>query len=239
MALNERGRAADRPLGARGAAATCREPQRSARGRGARAKLRAAARLEELAARCERVAEPDRPSRARSEDHRSARVDRRPGRPADPQGQARQADRVRLRRPDLRGDREHPPRRPRLHPAGGHAREPGREHGCCPHRRRAQRAGIRPREIAPTAAFSVGPTKDAFRRRSATTRSSSPAGTSPAPPHPQTPSALPDRDRGPHQPPQTRLRATPLRLKGHDGMRIWTGWAILAYDLDTLAIRTR
>jgi transposase, IS5 family len=29
------------------------------------------------------------------------------------------------------------------------------------------------------------------------------------------------------------------RLKGHDGMRIWTGWAILAYDLDTLAIRTR
>ena len=29
------------------------------------------------------------------------------------------------------------------------------------------------------------------------------------------------------------------RLKGHDGMRTWTGWAILAYDLDTLAIRTR
>ncbi len=29
------------------------------------------------------------------------------------------------------------------------------------------------------------------------------------------------------------------RLKGHEGMRTWTGWAILAYDLDTLAIRTR
>jgi IS5 family transposase len=29
------------------------------------------------------------------------------------------------------------------------------------------------------------------------------------------------------------------RLKGHNGMRTWTGWAILAYDLDTLAIRTR
>lgn len=28
------------------------------------------------------------------------------------------------------------------------------------------------------------------------------------------------------------------RLKGHDGMKTWTGWAILAYDLDTLAIRT-
>ena len=31
------------------------------------------------------------------------------------------------------------------------------------------------------------------------------------------------------------LRRT--RLKGDDGMRTWTGWAILAYDLDTLAIR--
>jgi IS5 family transposase len=29
------------------------------------------------------------------------------------------------------------------------------------------------------------------------------------------------------------------RLKGDDGMQIWTGWAILAYNLDTLAIRTR
>jgi IS5 family transposase len=29
------------------------------------------------------------------------------------------------------------------------------------------------------------------------------------------------------------------RLKGDRGMRIWTGWAILAYDLDTLAIRAR
>jgi hypothetical protein len=29
------------------------------------------------------------------------------------------------------------------------------------------------------------------------------------------------------------------RLKGDDGMRTWTGWAIFAYDLDTLTIRTR
>ncbi len=29
------------------------------------------------------------------------------------------------------------------------------------------------------------------------------------------------------------------RLKGHEGQQIWTGWAILAYNLDTLAIRTR
>ena len=29
------------------------------------------------------------------------------------------------------------------------------------------------------------------------------------------------------------------RLKGHDGARTWAAWAILAYDLDTLAIRNR
>ena len=28
------------------------------------------------------------------------------------------------------------------------------------------------------------------------------------------------------------------RLKGHQGQRIWTGWAILAYNLDTLAVHT-
>jgi len=28
------------------------------------------------------------------------------------------------------------------------------------------------------------------------------------------------------------------RLKGHDGAKAWTGWAILTYNLDTLAIRT-
>ncbi len=32
------------------------------------------------------------------------------------------------------------------------------------------------------------------------------------------------------------LRRT--RLNGHDGAKTWTGWAILTYDLDTLAIRT-
>jgi hypothetical protein len=28
------------------------------------------------------------------------------------------------------------------------------------------------------------------------------------------------------------------RLKSHEGQQIWTGWAILAYNLDTLAIHT-
>jgi transposase, IS5 family len=29
------------------------------------------------------------------------------------------------------------------------------------------------------------------------------------------------------------------RLKGDEGQQIWTEWGILAYDLDTLAVRTR
>ena len=28
------------------------------------------------------------------------------------------------------------------------------------------------------------------------------------------------------------------RLRGHDGARTWVGWGILAYNLDTLTIRT-
>jgi hypothetical protein len=28
------------------------------------------------------------------------------------------------------------------------------------------------------------------------------------------------------------------RLRGNQGQRIWTGWAVLAYNLDTFAIQT-
>jgi IS5 family transposase len=126
-------------------ARSAREAQRlaaqaraAARGRGAQAKLRAAAKLEELAARCQKVAEQiDRRARG-AEDHRQARVARRSRRPPDPQGQARQTDRVRLRRTDLRGHREHPQRRARIHPARRtRPRQPHREPATAPDRRRA------------------------------------------------------------------------------------------------------
>jgi hypothetical protein len=38
--------------------------------------------------------------------------------------------------------------------------------------------------------------------------------------------------------PRTPLRPETARLKGHDDARSWTSGAILAYNLDTLAIRT-
>jgi IS5 family transposase len=57
---------------------------------------------------------PDPPASRRREDHQPARLVRRSGRQADPQGQAAPAHGVRLRRPTRRGLREHPPRRARL-----------------------------------------------------------------------------------------------------------------------------
>jgi hypothetical protein len=31
---------------------------------------------------------------------------------------------------------------------------------------------------------------------------------------------------------------TAARLKGHDGARTWVGWAVLTYNLDTLAVHS-
>ena len=72
-------------------------------------------------------------------DRRPAGLDVRPRREADPQRQARQAQRVRLRGPDLRGHREHQTRRARVHPArrDGH-RQPAGEHAAADHRQRAR-----------------------------------------------------------------------------------------------------
>jgi IS5 family transposase len=182
----------------------------------------------------------DRPSRPRVEDHRPAGVDRRSGSPPDPQGQARQTDRVRVRRPDLRDHREHPQRRPRVDPPSwARAREPRREQAAAHTTAELDRAGIRPREIVADGGFMPGPTKDAFpdldeqqiqisgrhehgSRRTRKRRARHRTGI---------------EGRISHLKRGYGLRRS--RLKGDDGMQIWTGWAILAYDLDTLAIRTR
>jgi IS5 family transposase len=36
-----------------------------------------------------------------------------------------------------------------------------------------------------------------------------------------------------------RYGLDPSRLKGHAAQQTWTAWAILAYNLDTLAVRAR
>jgi IS5 family transposase len=101
-----------------------------------------------------------------------------------------------------------------------------------------ERAGIHVREIVGDGGFLPGPTKDSFPDLSAEQIQLSGR---------HEPSSRRTRKRRAryrtgiegrisHLKRRYRLRGS--RLKGHTGMRIWTGWAILAYDLDTLAIRT-
>jgi transposase, IS5 family len=98
---------ADPPLGRRGQAARRPDTAGGARARGAheaagRARARGARRPVRASGRADREARPWR------EDRGPAGLDRRPGRPPNQKGQARQADRVRLRRAALRADRQHP-----------------------------------------------------------------------------------------------------------------------------------
>jgi transposase, IS5 family len=228
-------------------ARSAREAQRlaaaaraSARGRGAGAKLRAARRLEALASRCAKVAEQiDRRVRGLKISDRLVSIadpDARPirkgklGKPTEFGYVAQICEVTENTRKGVRGF---------ILPAG-HASGNPSENTLLPQTAaELARAGIRPREIAADGGFQPGPTKDTF---------------------PQ----LTDEQiqlSGRHEPGSRRTRKRRARyrtgiegrishlkrryglrrsrLKGDDGMRIWTGWAILAYDLDTLAIRTR
>jgi IS5 family transposase len=214
MKLNEQaGRLIARSV--REAQRLARQIRAAARGRGAQVKLRAAMKLEQLTARCQRVTEQiDRRARG-LKDHRPARLDQRSGRAADPQGQAWQADRVWVRRADLRSDREHPKGRSWVHPAGwARAGQPGRESAATPDRPRArtcrhpaERDRLRWRL----------PGRPHQRRVPRPRRAADPAFRPPRAritQNPQAPGPLPNRDRGPHQPPQAQLRATPNQAKG-------------------------
>jgi transposase, IS5 family len=100
-----------------------------------------------------------------------------------------------------------------------------------------ERARISPREIVGDGGFLPGPTKEALHdladhqihvanQRELGSR--------------RTPSAryrTGIEGRISHLKRRDGLRRS--RLEGDDGTRDWTGWAILAHDLDTVAIRTR
>src|ERR1039458_3385723 len=93
----------------------------------------------------------DQAARRGRADQEPDRVAVRSRRPADPQGQAAQAQRIRVRQPFRGGDREHQAWGPRADPAGlDGAGQPGRGHAAAGHGRRAhtardQRAGGRAR----------------------------------------------------------------------------------------------
>jgi transposase, IS5 family len=212
----------------------------SARGRGAKAKLRAAKQLEELASRCQKVVEQiDRRVRGLKITDRLVSI-------ADPD--ARPIRKGKLGKPTEFGyvaqiceitENTRKGARGLILPAGHELGNPS-ENRLLPHTTaELDRAGIRLREIVADGGFMPGPTRDAFpelagqeihisgrqehgSRRTRKRRARYRTGI---------------EGRISHLKRGYGLRRS--RLKGHDGMQIWTGWAILAYDLDTLAIRTR
>jgi len=214
--------------------------RRRARGRGAQAKLRAAAALEELADRCEKVAqqitkrvagEPitDRMVSLFDPDARPIRKGKL-GKPNEFGYVTQLAEVTENTRRGARG---------LILPASTQVGNPGENTLLPATVAELERLGIRPREVALDGGFMAGPTNQALEPLE------------------------PDRVfiAGRQQPGSRRTtrrlqryrtgaegRISHLkrrygldrsRLKGDEGQQIWTEWAILAYNADTLAVRTR
>ena len=214
--------------------------RRRARGRGANAKLKMAAALEELADRCEKLASQIK-QRVAGEPIKDRLVSL-----ADPD--ARPIRKGKLGKPNEFGYvnqlcevTENTKRGARglILPAATALGNP-KEDTLLPQTvAELKRVGISPREVALDGGFNVGPTRDALE------------------------DLAPERVfiSGRQQPgsrrTQRRMRRYRTgaegrishlkrsygmdrsRLKGDEGRQIWTGWAILAYNADTLAVRTR
>ena len=239
MKLNEHaGRLIARSV--REAQRLARQIRAAARGRGAQAKLRAAMKLEQLTARCQRVtAQIDRRARGLKITDRLVSL-------ADPD--ARPIRKGKLGKPTEFGyvaqicevtENTRKGARGLILPAGHQQGNPGENRLLPQTARELEHAGITLREIVCDGGFRARPTKDAFpgltdsqiqisgqhepgSRRTRKRRARYRTGI---------------EGRISHLKRGYGLRRT--RLKGDDGMRTWTGWAILAYDLDTVAVRQR
>jgi transposase, IS5 family len=212
----------------------------SARGRGARRKLRAAAALEQLSARCERVAEQiDRRVHGLKITDRLVSL-------ADPD--ARPIRKGKLGRPNEFGyvaqlcevtENTRPGARGLILPAA-HAPGNAGENTLLPLTAdELKRAGIRLREFVGDGGFQWRPTSETLPELNLEQIQLA---------HQHEPGSRRTRRRRGRYRTGIEGRISHLkrryglrrsRLKGHEGMKTWTGWAILAYDLDTLAIRTR
>jgi IS5 family transposase len=214
--------------------------RRRARGRGAKAKLTAAARLEQLADRCEKVARQIK-QRVKGEPITDRIVSL-----ADPD--ARPIRKGKLGKPNefgyvtqLAEVTENTKRGARglILPASTQVGNPAENTLLPATVAELERLGIRPREVALDGGFQPGPTNHALE--------------------PLEPDRVFIAGRQQPEPRRTRRRLARYRtgaegrishlkrrygmdrsrLKGHDGQQIWTEWAILAYNADTLAVRTR
>ena len=216
--------------------------RRRARGRGAGAKRRAAERLEELADRCEKVAAQIR-QRVEGEPITDRLVSL-----ADPD--ARPIRKGKLGKPNEFGYvsqicevTEHTRRGARglIVPASTRLGNPAEDTLLPDTISELTRLGIRPREIALDGGFNVGPTRQTLDDHDLDPERVFIAGR-------QQPGIQRTQRRLQRYRTGTEGRISHLkrgygmnrsRLKGDEGRQIWTGWAILAYNADTLAVRTR
>ena len=237
LVLNQQaGRIAARS--AREARRLATQARASARGRGARRKLRAAAALERLADCCLKLVDQiDRRVRGSKITDRLVSIsdpDARPirkgklGKPTEFGYVAQLCELTENTRPGARG---------LLLPAAHALGNPSENRLLIQTAAELERVQLRPRELVADGGFLPDLTREAF------------------------PDLEPDQIQlsSRHEPGSRRTRKRRARyrtgiegrishlkrgyglrrsrLKGHEGMRTWTGWAILAYDLDTLAIR--
>ena len=213
-----------------------------ARGRGATAKLKAATSLEELADRCEKVASQIA-RRVKGEPISDRLVSL-----ADPD--ARPIRKGKLGKPNEFGYvsqicevTEHTQRGARglIVPAATRLGNPTEDTLLPDTIAELTRLGIQPREIALDGAFNPGPTRQALQEHDLTPDRVFIAGR-------QQPGSRHTQRRLQRYRTGAEGRISHLkrgysmnrsRLKGDEGQQIWTGWALLAYNADTLAVRTR
>jgi IS5 family transposase len=237
MELNaQAGRILARSIGEAGTLAT--QARASARGRGAQAKLGAARRLEELADHCQRIATQIQ-QRSRGEPIADRLVslsdpDARPirkGKLGKPNEFGYVAQLAEVTANTGRGARGY------VLPAASAPGNPGENRLLPQTAAELDRLGLTPREVALDGGFVPGPTTQTLAglapRRTFISGRAEPGSR-------RTRRRLARYRTGcegriSHLKRGYGLRRS--RLRGDQGQRIWTGWAVLAYNLDTLAIQ--
>jgi IS5 family transposase len=216
--------------------------KRRAVGRGAGAKRRAAGQLEELADLCEKVA-----TQIKQRVAGEAITDRLVS-IADPD--ARPIRKGKLGKPNEFGYvsqicevTEHTQRGARglIVPASTRLGNPGEDTLLPDTITELHRLGIQPREIALDGGFNLGPTRQALDDHGLTPERVFISGRQ-QPGSRRTQRRLQRYRTGAEGRISHLKRGYSLnrsRLKGDDGRQIWTGWSILAYNADTLAVRSR
>jgi IS5 family transposase len=216
--------------------------RRRARGRGAKTKLKAAAQLEELANRCEKVAVQIK-QRVSGEPIKDRLVSL-----SDPD--ARPIRKGKLGKPNEFGyvnqlcevtENTRRGARGLILPPATQVGNPGEDTLLPATVAELKRLGISPKEVALDGGFNVGPTRQTLDDHGLAPDRVFISGR-------QQPGSKRTQRRMQKYRTGAEGRISHLkrgygmdrsRLKGDEGQQIWNGWAILAYNADTLAVRTR